>query len=126
MAKTIINAPEAVAPLPVYSHATINNGTIYVSGSIGADKDRNLKEGVQEQTHAALQNMQKILQAAGADLENVLKCNVYLANIQKDFTPMNEIYIQYFPKNPPARTCIGVAALPMGALVEVECIAEKP
>ncbi|KAL6301957.1 YjgF-like protein [Sparassis latifolia] len=124
--KTTVNNPDAVPPLPVYSHATICNGMVYVSGSVGCDKEYKLQGDVKDQTRAAIGNMRKILQAAGADLENVVKVNVYLTNIQKDFPLMNEVYHEHFPANPPARTCIGVAALPLGADVEVECIAEKP
>ncbi|KAI0927293.1 hypothetical protein AcV5_007858 [Taiwanofungus camphoratus] len=124
--KTVVKSLEANPPLPVYSHATVSNGTVYVSGSVGCDADFKLVGDVKQQTRAALENMQKILKAAGSGLEHVLKVNVYLANIQRDIAPMNEVYLEFFPKDPPARTCIGVAALPLGADVEVECIAALP
>ena len=92
--------------------------------------------------------MTKILKGAGVDRSAVLKCNVFLTNLPRDFAPMNEVYqevcceifgnagelaryltrmtAQYFPSAPPARTCIGVASLPLGADMEIECIAELP
>ena len=89
--------------------------------------------------------MTKVLKGAGVDRNAVLKCNVYLTNLPRDFKPMNEVYqevslpslsrfshrpslppLKYFPVNPPARTCIGVASLPLGADMEIECIAELP
>ncbi|OBZ71665.1 Protein MMF1, mitochondrial [Grifola frondosa] len=108
MPKQVVFSAEANPPLPIYSQAIISGKTVYVSGSIGCTRDLVLVEGgVQAQTRAALDNMKKILIAAGSGLEHVLKAN-------------------YFPTNPPARTCIGVAALPLGADVEIECIAELP
>lgn len=86
--------------------------------------------------------MKAILEAAGSGLEHVVKANIYLANMQRDFVAMNEVYAEvcschlfdakallilnskFYPKNPSARTCIGVTALPLGADVEIECIAE--
>ncbi|KAI0821981.1 YjgF-like protein [Trametes gibbosa] len=127
MTKQIVLSEEALPPLPVYSQAVISGKTIYVSGNIGITKDMQIVEGgVQAQTRAALDNLTKVLKAAGVGRESVLKANVYLANLQRDFVPMNEVYLEYFPSNPPARTCIGVAALPLGADVEIECIAELP
>ncbi|KAI0648169.1 YjgF-like protein [Trametes meyenii] len=127
MTKQIVFSEEANPPLPVYSQAVISGKTIYVSGSIGITRDMKLVEGgVQAQTRAALDNMTKVLKGAGVGLESVLKANIYLTNLQRDFTPMNEVYLEYFKSNPPARTCIGVAALPLGAEVEIECIAELP
>ncbi|OCH87718.1 YjgF-like protein [Obba rivulosa] len=127
MPKQTVTAPDAVPPLPVYSHATISGKTVYVSGSIGCNKDMSLVEGgVQAQTRAALTNMHKILEAAGSGLDHVLKVTVFLPNIARDFALMNEVYKEFFPTSPPARTCIGVAALPLGAEVEIECIAELP
>jgi len=124
--KKVINNPDAIPPLPVFSHATITSDgkLVYVSGSIGCDKDYKLVGGLKEQTRAALENMQKILKSAGSDLQYILKANIYLANMPRDFVPMNEVYIEFFPSEPPARTCVGVSSLPMGADVEIECVAE--
>ncbi|RPD62243.1 YjgF-like protein [Lentinus tigrinus ALCF2SS1-7] len=127
MTKQVVFSEEANPPLPIYSQAIISGKTIYVSGSIGIDREFKLVPGgVQAQTRAALDNMTKILKGAGVDRSAVLKCNVFLTNLKQDFAPMNEVYQEYFPKDPPARTCIGVAALPLGADIEIECIAELP
>ncbi|KAI8994153.1 YjgF-like protein [Trametes punicea] len=127
MTKQIVFTEEANPPLPVYSQAVISGKTVYASGNIGITRDMKLVEGgVQAQTRAALENLQKVLKGAGVTFDNVVKANVYLANFDRDFAPMNEVYREYFPSNPPARTCIGVATLPFGADVEIECIAELP
>ncbi|KAM5533618.1 hypothetical protein V8D89_012731 [Ganoderma adspersum] len=127
MTKQVVFSEEANPPLPFYSQAIISGKTIYVSGSIGIDRNSKLVEGgVQAQTRVAIENMTKVLQGAGVTRDAVLKCNIFLANLPRDFAPMNEVYLEYFPKNPPARTCIGVASLPLGADMEIECIAELP
>ncbi|KAH9924253.1 YjgF-like protein [Epithele typhae] len=127
MTKQVVFSEEANPPLPIYSQAIISGKTIYVSGSIGITRDMKLVEGgVQAQTRVALDNMTKVLKGAGVDRTAVVKCNVFLANLPRDFAPMNEVYLEYFPVDPPARTCIGVAALPLGADMEIECIAELP
>ncbi|KAG8220786.1 YjgF-like protein [Butyriboletus roseoflavus] len=127
MPKQIINnISGAVPPLSVFSQVVISNRNVYVSGSIGTDDEYNLIGGVEPQIRAALDNMKTLLEGAGSSLEHVLKVNVYLENMARDFDFFNEIYAEYFsdPETLPARTCIGVAALPRGAFVEVECIAE--
>ncbi|KAI9573916.1 Endoribonuclease L-PSP/chorismate mutase-like protein, partial [Boletus coccyginus] len=103
----------------------ISNGTVYLSGSIGCDGEHVIVGGVQQQTKTALENMKALLEGAGSGLEHVVKVTAYLANIARDFDVFNEIYAEFFRGiELPARTCIGVDALPKGAFVEVECIAE--
>ncbi|KAL5513636.1 hypothetical protein ACEPAH_4035 [Sanghuangporus vaninii] len=126
---TVVSTPDAVPPMPVFSQATISRGYVYVSGNIGVMHDLKtiVPGGVQAQTRTALENMQKVLKAAGSGLEHIVKANVYLRYMDRDFGPMNEIYIQFFEKDKmPARTCVGVATLPLGADVEIECVAEIP
>ncbi|KAF8167405.1 Endoribonuclease L-PSP, partial [Crassisporium funariophilum] len=108
------------------AQAVISKGHVYASGNIGCDKDFKVVDGgVQAQTRAALRNLSIVLQAAGSGLEHIVKVNIYLANLPRDFLPMNKAYAEFFEKNRmPARTCIGVASLPMGADVEIECVAE--
>ncbi|KAF8971666.1 Endoribonuclease L-PSP [Flammula alnicola] len=120
--KTFVFTPDAVPPLPIFSQAVVSNGQVYASGSIGCDKEFKLIEGgVQAQTRAVLQNLSTVLKAAGSGLEHIVKANVYLSNMVQDFQAMNE----FFDKDKmPARTCVGVASLPLGAAVEIECIAE--
>ncbi|KIP09920.1 hypothetical protein PHLGIDRAFT_18454 [Phlebiopsis gigantea 11061_1 CR5-6] len=124
----IVHSPAAIPPMPVFSQATISRGMVYVSGNIGCTRDLQglVEGGVQAQTRAALENMSKVLQAAGAGLEHVVKANIYLTDMA-NFGPMNEVYAQFFAKDAmPARTCVAVKALPLGADVEIECVAEIP
>lgn len=122
----VIFTEKAVPPLPPFSQATVINGIVYCSGSIGCDKDFNLADGVQAQTRAALENISKVLSASGSSLKHILKTTVYLTDM-KNFAAMNDEYMKIIPPNPdgnpPARTCIAVVALPLGAEVEIECIA---
>ncbi|KAF9469767.1 Endoribonuclease L-PSP [Collybia nuda] len=126
--KQIVFTSEAIPPLPVFSQAVISQGHIYASGSIGVTREMKLVDGgVQPQTRAALENLATVLKAAGSGLEYIVKANIYLSNMSRDFQAMNAIYITFFKKDRmPARTCVGVAALPLGADVEIECIAEIP
>ncbi|KAJ8592282.1 Endoribonuclease L-PSP [Rhizopogon salebrosus TDB-379] len=128
MTKEIVIAPDAVPPLQVFSQAVISKGHVYVSGNIGCTTDFMIVEGgVQGQTYAALSNISKVLEAAGSGLQHVVKANVYLTNMSRDFTDMNGVYKEFFDTSAmPARTCIGVASLPLGACVEIECMAEIP
>ncbi|KAJ3927385.1 MAG: Endoribonuclease L-PSP [Lentinula lateritia] len=119
--------PQANPVLPVFSQAVISKGTIYVSGNIGCDKDMKIVGDIKAQTRAALENIAIVLKAAGSGLDSIVKANIYLTNMARDFGPMNEVYAEFFDKDKmPARTCIGVAALPMGADFEMECSAEIP
>ena len=83
-----------------------------------------LAEGVQAQTHQALKNLQAVLQEAGLTLDNVVKTTVFVQDLG-DFGTVNEIYGTYFHGGFPARSCVQIAALPKGALVEIECIAVR-
>ncbi|KAN0128789.1 Endoribonuclease L-PSP/chorismate mutase-like protein [Lactarius tabidus] len=125
MVKKIISTDQALPPLPVYSQAVVSNNTVYASGNIGINRESKLVGDVKEQTRAALQNLGTVLRASGSGLEHIVKANIYLSNLARDFEPMNEAYAEFFEKgNFPARTCIGVAALPLDADVEIECVAE--
>lgn len=128
MTKEVVYTADAVPPLTTFSQAIKSKGFVYVSGNIGCTSEFQIVEGgVQGQTVAALENMTKILEAAGSGLQNVVKVNVYLTNLTRDFSEMNSVYISFFDQNAmPARTCVGVASLPLGASVEIECVAELP
>ncbi|KAH9841379.1 YjgF-like protein [Rhodofomes roseus] len=126
MTKQTIISEEATPALPVFAHATISGKTVYVSGSVGCDKEFKLQGDIKGQTKAALENMAKILKSAGTDVNNIVKVNIFLSNLKEDFAPMNEVYAEFFPKHPHSRTCVGVAVLPLGAAIELECIAELP
>ncbi|KAJ4002249.1 Endoribonuclease L-PSP [Lentinula boryana] len=120
--------PEIANPvLPIFSQAVISKGTVYVSGNIGCDKNMKIVGDIKAQTRAALENIAIVLKAAGSDLNCIVKANIYLTNMARDFGPMNEVYAEFSDKDRmPARTCIGVVALPMGADFEMECTAEIP
>lgn len=115
-------APGAVGP---YSQAMEVNGTIYTSGVIGIDpQDGLLKGNVLEQAERVLCSLEEILLAAGAGMEDVVKTTVFLQDIG-DFAAVNEIYAKHFVEPYPARSCVQVAALPKGALIELEAVAVK-
>ena len=115
------NAPAAIGP---YSQAIKAGNTIYVSGQIPIDPKTGEFAGtdIQTQTRQSLTNIKNILQSAGADMKDVVKTTVLLADIA-DFTAMNEVYAESFEEPYPARAAFQAAALPKGAKVEIEAIA---
>ncbi len=123
--KKAINAPKAPAAVGPYVHAVEAGGLIFTSGQLGLIPETgSLPEGVEAQTHQSLKNLSVVLKAAGSDLEHVVKTSVFLDDIN-DFAKVNEIYAQYFQGETPARSCVQVAKLPKGGLVEIEVIAVK-
>ena len=115
-------APKAVGP---YSQAIAHDSTLFISGQLPIDGATGvMAEGIEAQTHQALKNLGYILNEAGYSYDDVAKTTVLLASIA-DFAAMNAIYAEYFQGEKPARICYQVAALPMGALVEIDCIAIK-
>ncbi len=115
-------APKAVGP---YSQAIAHDATLYISGQLPIDGATGvMAEGIEAQTHQALKNLGYILNEAGYSYDDVAKTTVLLASIS-DFAAMNAIYAEYFQGEKPARICYQVAALPMGALVEIDAIAIK-
>ena len=123
MSKSTIQTAKAPAAIGPYSQAIRVNGFIYTSGQLGLDPDTGeLVEGVQEQTHQALKNIQAILQEEGLDLNHIVKTTVFL-NDMNDFTAVNEVYATYFSGSFPARSAVEVARLPKDGLVEIEAIA---
>ncbi len=123
MAKEMIattNAPGAVGP---YVQAVKVNGMVYCSGQLGINpEDGKMPETVEEQAHCSMKNMGAILKEAGSDYGKIVKTTIFLADIN-DFAKVNEIYKSYFSGEYPARSCVQVAKLPLGGLVEVECVA---
>lgn len=116
------NAPAAVGP---YSQAIVLGDLVFTSGSLPIDPaTKAMPDDIKDQAKQALANLQAILEAAGAGLDKVVKATVFLADI-KDFAAVNEVYATFFGKPFPARSCFQVAALPMGAKVEIELIAAK-
>jgi 2-iminobutanoate/2-iminopropanoate deaminase len=117
------NAPKPIGP---YSQAIIEGDFIFVAGQGCMNPlTGKLERGdVRSETKRVFENLRAILEAAGSSLDHVVKCNVYLRDID-DFAAMNEVYATYFAAPFPARTTIQAGALPGGIAVEIECIARK-
>ena len=114
------NAPAAVGP---YSHAVKHGSMVFTSGQLGLDPATGKLAGdVEAQAVQAMENLKTVLAASGATLSDVVKTTVFLADM-KDFPAVNKIYGSYFEGTFPARSCVQVAALPAGGLVEVEAVA---
>lgn len=115
-------APAAIGP---YSQAVVAGELIFTSGQIALNPETGLLEGetVTEQTHRVCRNLQAVLTAAGSSIKHTIKTVCYLSDMA-DFAAFNEVYAQYFTEKP-ARSCVAAKALPKGALVEVEVIAQK-
>lgn len=114
-------APKAIGP---YSQAIRANNMVYTAGQVGFDPATMeiVTGGIEAETRQVLTNLKNILEASGSGLEHVVKALVFLQNMA-DFPKMNAIYAEYFPENPPARSTVEVAALPKGALIEIEVVA---
>ena len=124
MNREVIHTPHAPAAVGPYSQAIRLGNLIFTSGQIALDPTTGkLVEGdVVAQTHQVMKNLQSVLAAAATDLSQVIKTTVFLQNMG-DFPIFNSTYAQYFPGTPPARSTVEVAKLPLGGLVEIECIA---
>jgi len=107
-----------------YSHVVEAGGFLFVSGTLPVDVDKNLKisDDVKAATELVLNNVKRALESTGSDLGKVVKATVFLRDMG-DFSDMNEIYKDFFPVNPPARSCIAVRGVPGGFPVEIEVIA---
>lgn len=124
MNKTIASpaAPAAVGP---YCQAKLCGNTLYTSGQLGlVPATGELPQGVEAQAAQALDNLCAVLAAGGMSCADVVKTTVFLADMN-DFAAVNAIYAKYFPGEAPARSCVQVAALPKGALFEIEAVAVK-
>ena len=123
---TTARAPAAIGP---YAQAILKNGTLFVSGQLGIDPATGaLERTLEAQTQRAfsnLANLKAVLEAAGTGLPQVLKTTVFLTDL-KNFAAVNEIYARYFTPPYPARSCVGVTALPKGVSVEIEAVAAVP
>ena len=119
---TAENAPAAVGH---YCHAKLAGSTLYTSGQLGLiPATGELPQGVEAQAVQALENLGAVLEAAGMGFGDVVKTTVFLADMG-DFAAVNAIYAKYFPGQAPARSCVQAAALPKGALFEIEAVAVK-
>jgi len=124
--KKIISTNEAPGAIGPYSQAIKSGNTIYVSGQIALNQGTGklVEGGIEEQTHQVIKNIQKILNAAGYTLTDVVQCQVYLVNLN-DYEEMNQVYLQYFKKQPPARAVVEVKRIPRDALIEIIVTASK-
>lgn len=125
MAKELVNTKNAPAAIGPYSQGIKIGNLFYSSGQLPADPVSGdiVAGGINEQATRSFENVKAVLEAAGSSLDKVVKVNVFMQDL-KDFVPMNELYAKYFTEPFPARSCVQVAALPKGALIEVEVIAE--
>ena len=121
---TALNAPAAVGP---YSHAVAARGLLFCSGQVPLDPESGKLTGdtPAEQTRRSLENLQLIVAAAGATLADAVRMTIYVTDMSA-FAEVNEAYAAYFPADPPARVTIGVAALPLGAQVEIDAVVALP
>ena len=116
-------APKAVGP---YSQAVVTGNLIFTSGQVPIDPKTGKIEAatIEEQTEQVMKNLHYVLAQGGVVFDRVVKTTCFLSDIN-DFAAFNGVYAKYFPENPPARSCVQVAALPLGAKVEVEVIAVR-
>lgn len=123
----IDGAPQPVAP---FSHVVEADGWYFLTGQMPTDPDNPsapLPDGVVEQTKRVMDNLIIVLKGVGLDLSHVVQARVYLTDFEQDYPVMNETYRSYFPQDClPARTCVGVSGLAVGALVEIDMVARKP
>jgi 2-iminobutanoate/2-iminopropanoate deaminase len=119
-----LGAPKAAGP---YSHAMRSGGLLFCSGQtpVDPDSDELVAGSVGEQTTRCLQNLQVVCAAAGAGLQDAVRIGVYVTDMST-FGAVNEAYGAFFAEAPPARTTIGVAALPLGAHVEIDAVVALP
>ncbi|MBQ1840957.1 MAG: RidA family protein [Atopobiaceae bacterium] len=123
--KYAINAPEAPEAIGPYSQGTTAGRLVFASGQLPIDRRHPhhvVEGGIREQTELVIQNCRVLLEAAGCTLDDVAQTNVYLKDISL-MQEMNEVYAEYFFMPAPARTVVAVADIPMGALIEMDCIA---
>ncbi len=120
----------APQPVATFSHAAEIDGWVFLTGQMPTwpgEPERPLPEGVEAQTRRVMDNLIIVLQGIGLGLENVAQARVYLTEFERDYAAMNETYQSYFAKGKlPARTCVGVTALAVGALVEIDMVAKRP
>lgn len=122
MARIIVQTPDAPAAIGTYSQAVRVDNTVYLSGQIGLDPaSMQLVDGIDAQIHQVFRNLRAVALAAGGDLIDIAKLNIFLTDLTH-FTRVNEIMAEYFVAPYPARAAVGVASLPRGALVEADAV----
>ncbi len=123
----VAGAPQPVAP---FSHAAEIDGWVFLTGQMPTwpdEPERPLPEGIDGQTRRVMDNLIIVLDGLGLGLENVVQLRVFLTEFDRDYAQMNAAYESYFERGKlPARTCVGVTGLAVGALVEIDLIAKRP
>ncbi len=123
----LASGPRPVAP---FSHAVESDGWVILTGQMPTDPaapDDPLPEGIAAQTVRVMENLRVVLNGIGLDLSHVLQCRCFLTEFERDYAVFNDTYKSFFPEGRlPARTTVGVTALAVGALVEIDCIARRP
>lgn len=125
--KKIITSPNAPAPIGAYNQAVLSNGTLYVSGQICLNPKTNAlqTESLEKETTQVMENLKAILKEAGMGFEQVVKCSIFISDMN-NFVEINQIYSQYFDEaSAPARETVQVAGLPKGVNIEISAIAVK-
>jgi len=125
--KTRVFTRDAPTPVGPYSQAIVAGDFLFVAGQVPVNPQTGdfVTDSITVQTQQCMENIKAILNAAGASLANIVRTTIYLTNMQ-DFGEVNETYGNYFDLDPPARTTIGVAALPKGVAIEIDVIAYLP
>jgi 2-iminobutanoate/2-iminopropanoate deaminase len=123
MRKTV-TAEKGPKPAGPYSHAVVSGGFVFISGQGPVDPETGtMPDAFADQVRQTLENVRTILEAAGSSLDEVVKVNAYVTDLTR-FQEFNEVYKEFFPHDPPARTTVGTSLL--GFLVEIDCIAAVP
>ncbi|MEM6736424.1 MAG: RidA family protein [Bacteroidota bacterium] len=122
--KEIIHSEKAPAPLGPYSQAVKAANTLYISGQIPIDQETGklVDTSIEDETEQVMKNIQNILEEAALDFSNVVKCSIFVSDMN-NFSRVNAIYGKYFQGNPPARETVEVSGLPKDVNIEISCIA---
>lgn len=126
MNRIIVNSKKAPAPIGPYSQAVMVDNTLYVSGQIAIDAESGdlITSNIEVETEQVMSNLGYILSEAGLDFTNVVKCSIFVSDMN-NFQLINAVYGKYFLQSPPARETVEVSKLPKGVNVEISCIAIK-
>ena len=126
MSNNVIYSPNAPEPIGPYSQAIQAGNLLFVSGQVAIQKSTGnlITNNIQEETHQVMKNLSEILKAAGMDFTQVVKCSIFLKDMN-NFPKVNEVYGSYFSSQPPARETVEVNRLPKDVNIEISCIAVK-
>jgi 2-iminobutanoate/2-iminopropanoate deaminase len=122
--KRAISIPNAPAPVGPYSQAILSGNMLFISGQIPLNPENGQLQvaSIEESTHQVMKNIQSLLTAAGFNFSQVVKCSIFLKDLN-DFSTVNNIYASYFSEIPPARETVEVSRLPLNVPIEISCIA---